>query len=220
MLITAATDFEMNSFLQKGGSSYETLITGVGPVETTLSLSCRLQKEAVDCVLNFGIAGAYPDSTAQCTAGMLDICLAEQEILADFGILLEDRIERFALAGLPVKDSFIMDSSLLSLARQALTDNGREFLCGNFLTVNCASGTHARGSILARQFAGLCENMEGGAIARVCKHFAIPCLEVRCISNLVEDRNVENWRMREACTLAGQAAAVIAAVIAAAFRTT
>ncbi|MCI5143631.1 MAG: hypothetical protein D3909_18280, partial [Candidatus Electrothrix sp. ATG1] len=78
-------------------------------------------------------------------------------------------------------------------------------------TVSCASGTQHRGDQLGRQFCGLCENMEGAAVVRVCEEFTLPCLEVRCISNMVEDRDREKWRLREACGKAGRAAAVIAA---------
>jgi futalosine hydrolase len=77
------------------------------------------------------------------------------------------------------------------------------------------SGTEQRGNILGVEFQGLCENMEGAGVARVCDQFAVPVLEVRCISNLVEDRNTDNWQLRQACTKAGQAAAVIIKTLAA-----
>ena len=51
--------------------------------------------------------------------------------------------------------------------------------------------------------------MEGAAAARVCQQFALPLLELRCISNLVEDRNLHNWRLREACVRCGEVAAAV-----------
>ncbi len=213
LLLTAATDFEMQAFREAGGDLDHTLqlITGLGPVETTLSLSCFLSERVneVDAVLNFGIGGAYPNNGAKLQAGMLDICLAEQEALGDLGICLQDRIERFSAAGLQVKDSFIMDQSLLSAAGQALDDAGIAHKQGVFITVNCATGTLKRGQMLGRSLKGLCENMEGAAVARVCHQFAVPCLEVRCISNMVEDRNKDSWQLQRACHGAGRAAAVI-----------
>ena len=211
-LVTAATDFEMQTFVQVAGMDNTLqLITGIGPVETTLSLSCFLQERLaeVDAVLNFGIAGAYPDNNTNLQAGMLDICLAEQEILGDLGICLQDRIERFTAAGLQVKDSFVLDQDLLAVAGQALDDTDIAHKQGVFITVNCATGTLKRGKMLGRSLQGLCENMEGAAVVRVCQKFAVPCLEVRCISNMVEDRNRENWQLQQACQRAGQAAAVI-----------
>ena len=64
--------------------------------------------------------------------------------------------------------------------------------------------------MLAEQFQGLCENMEGAAVARVCAGFNLPCLELRCISNFVEDRNTGHWKMKEACRRAGTIAARVA----------
>ena len=174
-LLTAATDFEMRAFVEAGGAgSIRQLVTGLGPVETTLSLSCLLQEQSgeIDGVLNFGVAGAYPDNGIDLRANLLDICLAEREVLGDLGICLQDRFERFTSTDLQVEDSFILDQFLLTVAGQALDHVGTAYKSGTFITVNCASGTQKRGKLLGREFQGLCENMEGAAVARVCKQFA------------------------------------------------
>jgi futalosine hydrolase len=213
VLITAATDMEMQAFLDAKGDQEHTcrLVTGIGPVETALSLAGILHKNPeIDCVLNFGIAGAYLENDTSVQAGLLDLCLAEQEVLGDFGIQLADKVERFS-AELPVRDRFVLDPWLLSTAGRVFEDMNISYKQGCFVTVSCASGTQRRGDQLGRQFRGLCENMEGAAVTRVCEKFSLPCLEVRCISNMVEDRNTENWLLREASVKAGRAAAAIAA---------
>ena len=220
VLITAATDMEMRAFIDAidaEGDQQDTcrlvcrLITGIGPVETTLSLAGILHKQPeIDCVLNFGIAGAYLKNDSSIQAGMLDLCLAEQEVLGDLGIQLADKVEPFR-DDLPVRDRFVLDPGLLLTASRILGDADIAYKQGTFVTVNCASGTRHRGDQLGCQFHGLCENMEGAAVARVCEAFSLPCLEVRCISNMVEYRNRANWRLWEACAEAGRAAAVIAA---------
>jgi futalosine hydrolase len=225
ILITAATSMEMQAYVDACNGDYSRargkpvrqerveishLVTGIGLVETTLTLTSALQKNnAIDCVINFGIAGAYLKNCTSIQAGLLDICLADQEILGDFGIQLADKVEKFG-DDLPVRDNFVLDPGLLSAAGQILEDGGISYKVGTFVTVNCASGTLYRGNQLGRQFRGLCENMEGAAVARVCEEFSLPCLEVRCISNMVEDRNRESWRIKEACVKVGRAAAVIA----------
>ena len=226
VLMTAATDMEMQAFLdaidteddQKNTCRFVyRLITGVGPVETTLSLAGILHKQPeIGCVLNFGIAGAYLENDTSIQAGMLDLCLAEQEVLGDLGVQLADKVEPFK-GDLPIRDRFVLNPGLLARAGRILGDADIVYKQGNFVTVNCASGTQRRGDQLGRQFHGLCENMEGAAVARVCEAFSLPCLEVRCISNMVEDRNRENWRLHEACVQAGRAAAVIAGGLATGF---
>ncbi len=189
---------------------FELLVTGVGPVETTFTLTSRLARgaEMVQGVLHFGVAGAY--HLDECGAGMLDICLAEEEIFADMGICYQDRVEHFSAPELGVNSSFLLDAGLLKQATALFAKKNIAFNKGKFLTVNCVSGTRKRGDMLARQFQGLCENMEGAAVARVCAALALPCLELRCISNFVEDRDTGNWRLKEACHLAGQTAALVA----------
>jgi futalosine hydrolase len=51
--------------------------------------------------------------------------------------------------------------------------------------------------------------MEGAAVARVCVQFGLPLLELRCISNLVEDRNLQNWQLKKASARCGEAAALV-----------
>ncbi|MCI5167233.1 MAG: futalosine hydrolase [Candidatus Electrothrix sp. GM3_4] len=213
VLITAATDMEMQAFLDAKGDQEHTcrFVTGIGPVETALSLAGILHKNPeIDCVLNFGIAGAYLENGTSVQAGLLDLCLAEQEVLGDLGIQLADKVERFSVE-LSVRDRFALDPWLLSTAGRVFEDMNISYKQGCFVTVSCASGTQRRGDQLGRQFRGLCENMEGAAVTRVCDFFSLPCLEVRCISNMVEDRNKENWLLKEACVKAGRAAAAITA---------
>jgi futalosine hydrolase len=187
ILITAATDFELRAFDQAGNAGHVLrLLTGIGPVETAYTLTAMLCRHSgqISAVINFGIAGAFPCSGAS----MLDICIAEQEVLGDLGLCLpEDRIERLSERGLTVKDTFV--------------------------TVSCASGTEDRARRLGRQFQGLCENMEGAAVARVCEAFQLPCLELRCVSNIAGERNRRRWRLHEACLKAGHAAAIAAAAL-------
>lgn len=209
MLLTAATALEMQAYAVAKGTRFNALqlITGIGPTETALSLTTMLHHHAgaIDLVINFGIAGSYTYGTAK----ILDICLAEKELLGDLGVCLPERIERFVERGLSVHDSFLLDQQLRQHAEQGLCQAEIPYRTGTFITVNCASGTQERADLLGRQFQALCENMEGAAIARVCHHFKLPCLELRCISNMAGEANKEKWQLREACTLAGQAAATV-----------
>ena len=174
LLLAAATDFELWAFAEAGGAAcrVRTLITGIGPVETAFTLTDALHRYAgsVSAVINFGIAGAFPDSGAR----LLDICLAKEEVLGDFGICLPERIERFAERGLTVRDRFVLDAGLQTAATQALARKGVSCRSGVFVTVSSASGTAARARRLGHQYQGLCENMEGAAAARVCEAFGLP----------------------------------------------
>ena len=223
ILAVAATEFEMKPLarflaMDRDLSCQEgralpccTLIAGVGPVETTLRLTRYLEKRdlQIDKVLNFGVAGAYIcEAPPGGNAALLDLCLAEQESLGDFGVCFSDQIEALdeKLGGSRV---FPLDQPMLHQARKILARYSMACRCGNFVTVSAASATRERGAMLAARFQGLCENMEGAAVARVCAEFSLPLLEVRAVSNLVEDRDLSRWRMADACARAAEAAALL-----------
>ncbi len=210
-LVTSATDFEMRPFAKACHSAdrVQQLITGIGPVETAVRLYARLQgkAEGIRGVINFGVAGAYVHPDRENGPQILDICLAEKEVLGDFGVCLGSHVERFTGKELRVPDSFILDRDLRLQAGAVLDALGIPYFSGNFVTVNCGSATAARGTMLAVQYNGLCENMEGAAVARVCEEFSLPCLEIRCISNLVEDRDTSRWKLQKACRCSGETVA-------------
>jgi len=64
------------------------------------------------------------------------------------------------------------------------------------------TGVRAAGDGLHHRFGALCESMEGAAAAHVCALHDTPFLEVRGISNLVEDRDRSAWRIKEAAEAA------------------
>jgi futalosine hydrolase len=213
ILALAATQIEMQPFLMQwpgGNPPCLTLITGVGLMETAFRLTrflCRTDQK-VHAAVNFGIGGAYLQPRGYHQPALLDICLAEREVVGDLGICLQDEVEYLdqALTGdLTVP----LDSSLLDLGRAILTEVAIPHFTGVFVTVNSATATRRRGDMLQGRWRGLCENMEGVAVARVCREFAIPCLELRAIANYVENRNLGNWRLPEACLKAAQSAALI-----------
>ena len=69
---------------------------------------------------------------------------------------------------------------------------------GRCATVSTCSGTLERGAELAERWNVVAESMEGAAVAQVCLRYAVDCLEIRGISNLVEDRDMKNWDMPRA----------------------
>lgn len=207
ILLVAATEMEALPVVGKTtGQPHALFIAGVGPLETAVRLTRRLGevRGGISLVLNFGVAGAYGGSGAE----LLDICLAEREVLGDFGICYAERIEPFdgQLAGNSV---FPLDPRYLAQAGEML--GKQDYTCkkGVFVTVNGASATARRGAMLRAAHNGLCENMEGAAVARVCEEFAVPCLEVRCVSNMVEDRNPANWQLAAAVQRCGQVVSLL-----------
>ena len=183
------------------------LLGGVGPVETALKLSEYLaagEQQKPSAVINIGLAGAYPETGLE----LLDLCLAENEFFGDLGINISEKIEPLDGSFAPPAE-FALDPQLLAVAGRSLERSGIKYRTGNFVTVSAASGTVARGKYLQDKFTAICENMEGAAVARVCQNFALPCLEIRCVSNMVIDRDDQRWLTTEAAGSCGQAVTIV-----------
>jgi len=215
-LVICATELELQALFDQLDPVQEgwiSLVTGVGPIETVLRMTQFFESRSLkDCerihaVLNFGVAGAYVcDGVAR--VGLLDICLAEEEVLGDLGISYPDRIEALDKKLLS-RQNYELDTDLLNRARFLLRENNIPEKSGTFVTVCGLTATEARGSMLGQQYSALCENMEGAAVARVCREYHLPLLELRAISNYVEQRDVGRWKLPEACAVAGNAVAVL-----------
>ncbi len=213
-LAVAATEIEMKPFqalCRLSGDRLATLVCGVGLLESAVTL-CRFLGQHhpnISSVVNFGVGGAYLQQGSDVKIDVLDICLASREILGDYGVCSGLTVEPFADQTLNGRASFHLNEILLVHAQKILAAHHLDFYSGSFVTVNGASGSAARGACLRDRYDAICENMEGGAIARVCEDFSLPLLETRVISNLVEDRPGSPWRLREAC----EKAAIVAALL-------
>ncbi|NNK55740.1 MAG: futalosine hydrolase [Desulfofustis sp.] len=212
-LVVAATQTEMDAYRcidQSTANQVHRLVSGVGPMESGITLSRFLERHhtKIRTVVNFGIGGAYYSGPNR-QLELIDLCLAEREILGDFGVCYGDRVEPFAQDDFPAQSVFELDPHLLATARSALSAETIDSTVGTFVTVNGASGFRVRGDRFADRYGAICENMEGAAVARVCELFHLPLVEVRAISNQVEDRTEEVWPIAEAAARAAQAATLI-----------
>ena len=211
IVAVAATELEMAPFLRAAGGNAgkaRTLVTGVGPVETAVRLGRCLATahRSLTGLFQVGVGGASIVDGGGARAELLDVCLAESEVLGDYGVCLGESMRYFP-EELGTAEVYPLDAALARRAGQTLTGAGIPFRSGNFVTVNGLSGTAARGVMLQRYWQALCENMEGAAAVRLCREYRLPMVEMRVISNLVVEREQGDWRLQEACARAGEVAA-------------
>ena len=175
--------------------------SGVGKVNAAHSVTHLLENHDIDLVILFGIGGAYTKMA------LGDIAVAEYENYAEEGVLTKDGWHSMELTGFPLLknekeyyNTFPLDTELSRLAASALEDAGLNVHSGNFVTVSQCSGTTEAGQILSKRFNGICENTEGAAVVHICTMYDVPVIEVRGISNMVEDRDMEKWGIKGAAT--------------------
>lgn len=185
------------------------LQSGMGKVNAAQALTALLERETVAGVLGFGVAGAYPGSGLH-TA---ELALGSAAIYADEGVEAPGGWMGTEAIGIPLVEragvrwfnEFPADPRLLEGVRAALQGEGIHVRVGPFLTVSACSGTAARGQALASRWGALCEGMEGAALAQVAALYGVPFLELRAVSNAVEDRDLSRWRLVEAADAAQRA---------------
>lgn len=206
-LVVTATEEEMRPIAERlaGLTGWLPLVAGVGCLETALHLSRFLagRQDQVEGIINCGVAGAFVGAGP----GLLDLCLADHETQADVGVWLGDGIADFDTIELPIH--FPLAGPLLDRARQVFARHGLPIWTGPFVSVLAVSGTLARGEARRLRYRAICENMEGAAVARVAQSFQLPCLEIRAVSNMVEDRDLSRWQLAAAIEGAAAALAIL-----------
>lgn len=189
------------------------LPAGIGKANAAHGLTALLEREPVRGVIGFGVGGAY----AGAGLGVGEVALASAEMYGDEGVEAPGGWLSTEGIGIPLLErgesrqfnEFPLDRARVAQAHAALEGGGIRVHAGPFVTVSCCSGTAARGAELSERFAGVCENMEGAAMAHVAALYEVPFLEVRGISNPVEDRDLSRWRLREAAESAGRAVRIL-----------
>jgi futalosine hydrolase len=169
---------------------------GVGKVNAAHSATLMLENYDVDLMIIFGIGGGYKG------ARIGDVAVAQTENYAEEGVVTEDGWKSMEFIGFPLLknkkeyfNTFPMDSDLSQLAVKVSGDLGFNAAYGNFITVSQCSGTRESGELLKKRFDGICENMEGAAVAHICAMYGIPVVEIRGISNIIEKREPIKWNI-------------------------
>jgi futalosine hydrolase len=204
ILVLAATPLEA---AQIRPSSADVVVTGIGAVNAAHALTQYLATHPrPSVVIQTGIAGAYVPANIPVGS----VVLADTEIYGDLGVLTLDGWQPMEAIGIPLVQAmgerparfnyFPIDTTLV--ARASAIAGSLVTRTGPFLTLSIVTGVRMLGDELHERFGAICESMEGAAAAHVCAIHDVPFLEVRGISNLVEDRDREKWRIKEAADAA------------------
>jgi len=189
------------------------LPAGMGKTNAAHGATALLESRPVRGVFGFGVGGAYPGS------GLApgDVALASRAVYGDEGVDAPEGWMSTEGIGIPLVErggrrwfnAFEADGARVEGARRALAEAGIRARVGPFVTVSTCSGTTAGGREMGARFGGVVEGMEGAALAHVATLYDIPFLELRAISNAVEDRDLTRWRLREAADAAQRAVRVV-----------
>ncbi|MAU36223.1 MAG: futalosine hydrolase [Flavobacteriales bacterium] len=170
MLIVAATDFEITSLKIR---KQHVLCTGIGMVNTAVSLTKELVSNKYDLIINMGVAGAFSED-------LVNGCVVEviEDNFSEIGF--ENDLEFMQFTDFDIQTRFY--SSPRTNLKQVRA-----------ITVNTVHGNNDTISEIVKREKADIETMEGASVFKVCEEFNIPCLQIRSISNRIEKRNTEQW---------------------------
>jgi adenosylhomocysteine nucleosidase len=178
---------------------------GVGKVAAALVATLLLDHFGCHSLIFSGVAGRLDDELA-----IGDIVIAEELIQHDYGAMVAGRLKPFRPGSPPIGEArerpeFRLALGLREAIMTAIADlrlppfaaaggSGRpvRIRMGRILTgdqfVNCVA-TRDR---LARDFKSHAVEMEGAALAQVSERFGVPCVIVRCLSDMAgEDSHID-----------------------------
>lgn len=203
ILVVSATDFEVAPLIEKLHlkekrerlSSYQfkninvdILYTGIGIAFTTYHLTKQLLQNKYDMVVNAGIAGSF--STNLKLGEVVNVC---EEQFADLGVESKNSFNTLFDESLmnsntfPFKDGKLINPSDINKYSQLKNAVA--------ITVNTVNGNRERIDKIVEKFNPEIESMEGGAFFYVCMQESVSFMQIRSISNYVEQRNKDNWNM-------------------------
>jgi len=184
---------------------------GMGKANAAHAAALLLTKFEPRVLIVFGIGGAYASSGAR----IGDLALASEEIAGDEGVLTPEGFKGTQYIGIPlvqtaqalVHNHFPATSTLLQRVHRGLSASrpSENVHTGKFVTLSTCTGTNERARELESRYGALCENMEGAAAAQVAVLHNVPWLEVRSISNIVEERDLKQWDIPRAAQEVQQA---------------
>ncbi len=180
ILVVAATEKELEGLDLKGlpDQVIDTLVTGVGMVATTCTLSGKLASENFDLIVNIGIAGSF---VPELRVGQVAQIYSDR--LVELGVEDND-------AFVPADEMGLVEFEQLEFVSPIELEG---LGSANAITVNRVHGNAESIRKTIEQFNADVESMEGAAVAYVCDQMEIPWIQIRGISNRVEPRNKDNW---------------------------
>jgi futalosine hydrolase len=185
ILIVAATQPEIqpliNHFSTK--SPFDVSITGVGMVATAFALGNQQQLKKYDLIINLGIAGCFDRNIA-----LGDVVEVTEDQLSELGA--EDDSDFIAIDDLGFGESRFYPTANLSTY---VNNPGIKKV--NAITVNTVHGNNDTIAAITQRLKPQLESMEGAAFFFACRQVGVPCLQIRAVSNYVEKRNRESWKI-------------------------
>jgi futalosine hydrolase len=175
---------------EHAGHGVDVLLTGIGMVATAAWCSRALAETPYDLALNVGVCGSFDRALEPgCVVHVVSDRLVELGAEDGDGFLPLDELELPRESVDPAELVNVAPPSNAALTRLPAVRG---------ITVNTVHGNERSIAAVVERFQPQVESMEGAAFTYACLIRALPFAQVRAVSNLVERRNRQAWRMGDA----------------------
>ncbi len=180
---TANAESSSDLTFQLTKAKIDVLITGVGMVATAFALGGQLANASYDLAINLGIAGSLDRSIA-------------------LGEVVEVTDDTFIELGAEDDECFITLDELGfggtrfgTATRLSNYTTDRSIRQTTGITVNRVHGNERSIESLRQLTSAQSESMEGAAFFYACEQAQLPALQIRAVSNYVEKRDRNAWKI-------------------------
>tara|TARA_B110000503_G_C7119211_1_gene401694 strand:+ start:147 stop:785 length:639 start_codon:yes stop_codon:yes gene_type:complete len=192
ILLVAATPIELESIqrlLEKEQNAHEVtfLVTGVGMIATTFSLTKELASNSYDLAINLGIAGAFDN-----TISLGEVVEVVQDQFSEELVEDGEELKTYQEIGLRERNEYPFIDGVLN---STFKTTHSTFIKVKGITVNTVHGNERSIKSILKRLNPQIESMEGAAFFYVCNQFKTATVQIRAISNYAEKRNRDAWRI-------------------------
>lgn len=192
LLLCAATEFEIGptiDFIRNEKlQNIDILISGVGMVATTYSLTKKIFDNRPDFILQAGVAGCLNEQLP-----LSKIVLVENENIGDLGVEESNQFNTLFDLKLLEKNFFPWKNAKLANEIEVLKTAGLTIVDG--VTVNEITTSKERVAYYKSELNASVESMEGAALHYVALLEKLPFLQMRSLSNFAGERDKSKWVM-------------------------
>jgi futalosine hydrolase len=198
LLLTGEKDTRLNSY-EYQRTKIDVLITGVGMVATAawtsrvLTASKHDTVSGYDAAINAGICGSFDRTLA-----LGDVVHVQTDCMPELGA--EDDEQFIGIHDLKLlrEEEFPYRNGRLQGHDAALFGRLLQLKRVSGITVNKVHGNERSIAEMTSRLNPQTESMEGAAFYYACAVAGVPALQVRAVSNYVEKRNRDAWKIGEA----------------------
>lgn len=182
--------FNNNPAIHQHNVSIQFMVSGVGMLSSSYTLTNIALKATPDLIIQMGIAGSFDENLS-----LGKVVVINNEVLGDMGVeeqgiwhdpfdlkLADPNDDSFEHGALP--NPWLKNYNLLQLPEVGA------------LTVNQISTNKKRMAMLSAKYKASLESMEGAALHYVARKENIPFIQIRSVSNYVGERDKSKWLMK------------------------